>query len=76
MTDGRPGSLPFNKYNMKPYKRINEDYLDKIDIQTDDVDMKDDIISEIDAWLSGDAELSFNPCLLPDGFYKCAGFNK
>ena len=54
---------------MRTYSRINEDYLDKTDIQLDDVNVVEDAREEIDAWLSDGSSLSFNLEILPDGFY-------
>jgi hypothetical protein len=55
---------------MRHYSRINEDYLDKSDIELDDVSVLDDVRFEIDRWVSGGPAPSFDVQRLPDGFYK------
>lgn len=55
---------------MRHYSRINEDYLDKSDIELDDVSVLDDVRFEIDRWISGGPAPSFDVKRLPDGFYK------
>ena len=54
---------------MRTYKRINEDFLDKTDVQIDNVSVLDDIRAELDDWFRYGKEPSFNPEILPDGFY-------
>lgn len=56
---------------MKPYKRINEDYLDKEDIELDSVSPLDDAGREVFEWIMGRGPRpDFNPEVLPDGFYN------
>lgn len=56
---------------MQTYKRINEDYLDKTDIDQESVSVLDDVRAELDEWIrdKNSAPLSFNPNVLPDHFY-------
>ena len=56
---------------MQTYKRINEDYLDKTDIDQESVSVLDDVRAELDEWIrdKDSKPLSFNPDVLPDHFY-------
>jgi hypothetical protein len=69
-------SLP-EKFKPKPVYPVNEDFLDNRDLELDDVDMMDDVRKELDTWLSREGWIdayknppSFDPQILPDGFYR------
>jgi surface protein len=57
----------------RPKFRVNEDYLDKQDVQLDSVSVLEDARVELDKWIQNgihsDEHLAFNPCNLPDKFY-------
>ena len=40
------------------------------DIRLRDVSILDEARSELDAWVNDGCKLSFNPCVLPDNFWK------
>ena len=59
------------KRNYRKKKKVNEDYLDKTDIDQESVSVLDDVRAELDEWIrdKDSKPLSFNPDVLPDHFY-------
>ena len=57
---------------MRTYTRINEEYLDDSTIDTEDISMHDEICSEIDIWIDGGTQPSFDLNVLGDAFYPVA----
>ena len=53
----------------QPKFKVNEDFLDNHGIQTDSINVIDDIRAELDEWVNYGKEPSINPEILPDGFY-------
>jgi surface protein len=54
---------------MRTFTRINEDYLDDTTIDAEDISMHDEIYSEIDTWINGGTQPSFDLNVLGDAFY-------
>ena len=53
-----------------PKFKVNEDFLDRHDIELDDkISMHDEICSEIDRWIEDGTPLSFDLRRLPDAFF-------
>jgi hypothetical protein len=55
---------------METYKRINEDFLDKLETEEDQVAASEIIYEEIESWITNGVAPSFNPQVLPDAYYQ------
>ena len=71
-SEQRPYRQPENKYSMRTYTRINEDYLDDSTIDTEDISMHDEICSDIDHCIHDGSQPPLNLSTLPDAFYPVA----
>ena len=55
---------------METYKRINEDFLDKLETEDDRVVVSELVYEEIENWITNGVAPSFNPQVLPDAYYQ------
>ena len=57
----------------QPRFKVNEDFLDKHDVQLDSVSVLADACEDIQRWIEEDKPLLFDPQLLPDGCFHVSG---